>query len=147
MLVAQVVAFGAHLGHGLGARRSAIHARQAPIHHIDLAVGTHHDVGGLEVAVHDSLVVGVSHGITDLQQCMQRARGGPVVRLLLYILEDRVQVLAIHQAHREVHATITAQAQFVHRNDARVLQLRGDLRLFQKPTQGAAIHCRCVTFS
>ena len=58
---------GADDGLGLGHRRVGVghRAGDAEVHHLDLALGTDHDVGGFDVAVHDAHAVAVGEGVED----------------------------------------------------------------------------------
>src|SRR5262249_14995774 len=47
-------------------------------------------------------------------------------------LEDFVEVAALHQFHREERLALRVEANFVHRHDVRMIELRRDLCFFQK---------------
>jgi hypothetical protein len=45
--------------------------RQTPVHDEDLAIVADHDVGGLEVAVHDAAGMGKGHAVADLEEDLE----------------------------------------------------------------------------
>ena len=49
---------------------------QPPVHHVDLAEISHHDVGWFQVAVYDSLGVGVGDAVTDLDRGVEQTGQG-----------------------------------------------------------------------
>src|SRR5437870_5392081 len=78
--------------------------RDADADHLHLARGCDEDVLGLEVAVHDSLLVHVLQRLAELLRDGESARGGQ--RMLL--LHELAQALALHQLHRHVHPALVA---------------------------------------
>src|SRR5690606_27766229 len=54
---------------------TADHASDAEVHHLDGSVGAQHDVGGLDVAMHQALGVRVGQGIAD--RCAGGSSFGP----------------------------------------------------------------------
>ena len=147
-VVIAVAAVGEHLvrlaGPALAGRLllplTAEHLGQAPVHHVGLAEGPHHDVCRLEVPVHDALGVGVGHGLADPHEDRDHAPQVPLAALEPGQLEDLAQVVAVDQLHREVHAAGLVDADVVHGHDARVVQLTGDLGLFEEARQTALGH-------
>jgi len=107
-------------------------ARQAPVHHVDLAEVPDHHVGGLEVAVDHAFAVRVGHPLARAQDHRQRARLVPAFLAGEHEVEHVLEVAALHELHREVDAAVAVQAQLVHRDDAGVVELAGHLRLFEE---------------
>ncbi len=126
----------------VGAVGPVEHAREPPVHHVHLAILADHHVGRLEVAVQHALRVRVGHRLADLEQHAQRARQRPAFASLARGGEDRLQIAPRDQPHREVHAALGVQAHLVHRHDAGVVQLRGDLRLLEEAVEQARIDAR-----
>ena len=117
---------------------AAEHAREAPVHHVDLAEVPDHHVGGLEVAVDHALRVRVGHRLAHLEQHAERARLVPA--LLARRRRARrscLQVAALDELHREVDAAVGVEAELVHRHDAGVVELAGDLRLLEEAREHA----------
>ena len=103
---------------------------QAPVHHLHLAEGPHHDVGRLEVAVDHPLGVGIRQRLRHLQGDGQQAR--PIGRRVGPLAEDRRERLALDQLHGE-EGPVAEAADVVDRHDAGMLQLPADLRLLDEP--------------
>ena len=104
-----------------------------PIRDEDLVEVADHDVVGLEVAVDDAVVVGVGHGVADVQEQLESRLEGMVrVWLLAAVVEatcviDEVcKVAPGDQLHRV--GELAAPIEAVHRDDSRVVELSGDLR-------------------
>lgn len=94
-------------------------ARYAEVTDLHRAVGQPHDVGGLEVAVDDALLVRVAEGVGDLFRDVDDMLDGQ--RVLLVLLKELAQVVPVEQLHDEVeHALVLAEV--VHDGDAPVLE-------------------------
>ena len=106
------------------------HLGQPPVHHLDLAERPDHDVRRLEVAVNDSLGVGIRHRLRHLQSDAQQAR--TIGRWVGSLAENRRERLPFHQLHRE-ERPVAEPADVVDRHHARVLKLPADLGLFNEP--------------
>ena len=113
------------------------HPRQPPVHHVHLAEAPDHDVGRLQVAVHHALRVGVGHGLAHPVDHAHGARRVPALLAPLDQPEDGLQVATLDELHREVHVAARARAQVVHRDDAWVVELAGDLRLLEEASERA----------
>jgi hypothetical protein len=113
------------------------HARQAPVHHVDLAEAPHHDVGGLEIAVDHALVVGVGHGFADLEHHSEHARLAPALAFLIQERQDLAQAPPLDQLHREVEASRGVEAELVDRDDAGMVELAGDLGLLEEASEAS----------
>ena len=98
-------------------------AGQSEIHDEHVSFAVDHDVLGLEVAVDDSLAVGVSNGAADLDE----DRDGILIGEHPASFDDRAQGAAVDVVHREVGER-THRSHFVYRDDARMAQPCGDAR-------------------
>lgn len=93
------------------------------------AVGEPHDVGGLQIAVDDALVVGVAEGgghlLGDVDDHVHGERARAVV------LQELAEVAAFEEFHDEVEGAARGAvvAEVVDDGDAPVLERRGDARL------------------
>src|ERR1043165_3256522 len=102
---------------------------QAPVDDDRLAEGADDDIGGLEVAVDDVAAVGVGDGVGD---------GDDVVEETDALLEgvalgdELAQRAAGDQLHRVVRSAVGPAPGLVDRDDAWVLEARGDEDLAQK---------------
>ena len=114
-------------------------AGQAPIHHIDLTEAPDHDVLGLEVAVNDAAVMGERNGLHGLEQRADQAADGPLSLTLAEVADHRAQILTLHQRHGEVQAPVLVESEVVDRDDCRVIQLTGDLRLLEEARELTAV--------
>ncbi len=82
--------------------------------------------------------VRVSDGLADRFE--DRKKASPVLRRAGTSLKERRQGLPLDQLHREERALISEAAQFVNRDDARVLKLPADLGLLDEPAdQGRVV--------
>ena len=98
--------------------------REAEVHELRLLVAGPHRVGGLDVAVHDLLLVGVGERLADLHEHVQDARG----RNRAAAAEDLLECRPLHVLHRDVVAA-RLLAGVVDRDDVRVVEFRGGLGL------------------
>jgi hypothetical protein len=115
---------------------------QPPVHDIDLAELAHHDIVRFEIAVHDPAGVRVGHGFTDPQKGLDEPGERPLTGLLgpRAGLDAQVNTanglrerLPLEQFHRQPQAAVGQAPMVVQGHDGRVIELRGDLRLFEKP--------------
>src|SRR6185436_14280823 len=67
-----------------------------------------------------------------LEQDAERARLVPALAPGAHELEDRAEIASLDELHREEDAAIRVHAELVHRQDAGVVELRGDLRLLEE---------------
>ena len=110
-----------------------------PIQNERFAVVPEHDVGWLQVAMDNSLTVGVGDGLTDAdeppQQLTERlgSRGGMVLG------DGLPQRQAPHELHGVVGASGGIASQGVDRHDTGVLELAGDLGLVDEPPPAAGV--------
>ncbi len=139
----RVAAVGSGVAPDYGSRsaftlRPADQFRQSPVEDDDLAEITQDDILSLEVAVDDAARMAVSDSVTDRDKSVQErrqlqridlARQAPVV-----VRAGRfTQGATLDEAHRvERLPIIPPPHQLVDRDNARVLQLAGDLRLLEK---------------
>ncbi len=105
---------------------------QAPVHHLDLAEGSDHDVGGLEVAVDHAPGVRVGHGVAGEDEDSEEP--APVVRGVGPLDKQLGQGPPLDQFHGDVGPVAFEQAELVDRHDARMLELASDPRLGQEPS-------------
>jgi len=86
--------------------------------------------------VYHALLVRVRHGIADAKHHVQRASRRPLVVVRVGdAIEDRAQIVALHEFHREVHAPVPVDSYLVDRDDAGVIELAGDLRLLEEAAE------------
>jgi len=120
---------GLELGRGFLNR----HFGQAEIEHLHAAVARHHDVGGLQIAMHDALLVSGSQRIGDPNRHRED---------LFYrqpACQDLpVQRLAFHQLHRqEMHAAGLLDG--LNGDDVRMVERRDGARLSSKALEAGRI--------
>ena len=96
------------------------HFRQAPVHELDFAERTHHDVRRLDVAVDDAMGVGEAERLGDALDDRQGVEPG-------LGLDEFVERLPFDELHREERPTVGERGDPVNRRDAGMLQLPGDL--------------------
>ena len=91
--------------------------------------------------MNDSLVVRIRNRLAHLEQHTDRARDAPAVFAPMHRVEHLGQFAALDQLHREVGLAIVVDSQLVDRNDARMVELAGNLRLLEKTPErlGAAL--------
>ena len=111
-------------------------ARDPEVEHARLAAFVDEDVGRLQVAVHDPLLMGVVHRVGHLGDQLQALTN--VERLLARVVVDRS---AAHQLHREEghgHAADRGRAHLVDLGDPRMLQPPEQLGLVAKAMEAVA---------
>ena len=64
---------------------------QSPVHHLDLAEGADHHVGGLEIAMNHAVGVGVADGLANGLEDGQPAYGAPLGRWVGPVFQDRLR--------------------------------------------------------
>ena len=94
----------------------------------DLALQVDQDVGRLHIAVHDAFVVRIRERARGLQQEPADLINGNDAGTLTQF----VQRAALHESHHEVD-DLVALMDFVHDDDVRMLQARGNARFLQEP--------------
>ncbi len=106
-------------------RRAGVDALgDAEVHQLDHAVVPHEDVVGLQVAVHDALLVRVVHHLADAaEQPHAVVDGQPPPR---HVDVDR---LAIDQLHHDVGRTVLRDAAVQHLGEIGMVEAREDLAL------------------
>ncbi len=81
----------------------------------------------------------VRHRFTNLEQDADGACARPAFLFALHEFEDLLEIPPRDESHREVHVALGIQSEFVNRNDARVVELPGDLCFFDEARQHARI--------
>ena len=133
-LLGREVLRGADHGGGLGHRGAGVghRAGDAEVHHLHVAGAGEHDVGRLDVAVHDALLVAVGqrgeHAVGDLHRALghQPVAGG----------EQLAQRRALDVLHHDVGHRVAVElvlAGVVDGDDRRVVQRGGGLGLAAEP--------------
>ena len=123
-------------GGGSGARRDGtvgvgrvVELGDAEVDDARAAVGVDEDVGGLEVAVDDAPLVGVVHGVDDLQEELDDGGDAGPWREVRERLAPLVERAALDVLHHQREATALDGHAVVHGDDVGVAELRGDLGL------------------
>ncbi len=122
------------LGDGLEFRsRVCSHLGQAEVEHLHAAVARHHDVGGLQIAMHDALLVSGRQRFGDLHRQREDLPHRKSGRQHL-----PVQRLAFHQLHRqEMHAFRLLDG--IDGDDVRMVEGGDGARLSSKPIEAGRI--------
>ena len=107
----------AGLGGGGGFRRRFGQPRQAKVRDLHMALGVHHDVGRLDVPVHDALPVRVGQRRADLPGERQRLLG-----IEPDLVNDLVQIRALDEFHDEEKVALRRLAEVMHGKDVRVVE-------------------------
>ncbi len=109
---------------------------QAPVHDQRFAILAEHDICRLQVAMDHPFGVGESQGVADLLKNREQRAQGPLANRVRILgaeqLEHPLQRNAPHQLHRVKRFSVRVDAQLMHGDDIRMLELRGDLRLLAK---------------
>lgn len=128
---------GAHDHAGLGHRRlGAVQgARDAEVHHLDRARVGDDDVGGLDVTVHDAVLVGVGERLQDTGDDDQRLLGAG----RLGVEEEVADGAPLDDLHHDVRHGLAADvvlARVVHGHDGMVVEARHRLCLAREARLG-----------
>ena len=119
---------------------------QPPVDHDGLAVGAQHDVGRLDVAMDNSVRVGILNDITYIDEASEElpegqrplARRGPRAGGIPVEPRDGIaERLAPDQPHDVIRAAFAVMPEAVHGDDPRVFQPPGDLGL---PFEAGSAH-------
>ena len=102
--------------------------RHAEVEHFRLPGLVHEDIGGLQVAVDNALIVGVLHGVAHPRQ--KAHAGGEVEAVAAGVL---VQRQPVDKLHREIRLAVVGEAGLVDLRDAGVMQPAQDLGLVGEP--------------
>ncbi|MEZ5302717.1 MAG: hypothetical protein R3F11_19080 [Verrucomicrobiales bacterium] len=105
------------------------HLGDAPIHDVNFAEGADHDVRRLEVAVHDALAMGIGDRLAHPDQDAGRPAQAPALAALAGKAEDLAEFAPADETHRVEASPVRIASHRVNRDDRRVVQLGGDLRL------------------
>ena len=100
-----------------------------------------HDVVGLQVPMHDASTVREGERVADFQKDTERALDCTMVVVgAVQPVHVGGERLALDELHREEHArAVRAGAEIVNRDDVRMIELSGDLRLFDEAERGLGI--------
>ncbi len=118
--------------------------RQPPVHDVDLAETTDHDVGRLEITVNDTSGMGEGHGLAHADQDPHQAGHIPAVLFLDTQLDDLVEILPFYQPHGEKHPALTVDTKIMNGHDSRMVDLAHDLCLLDKPGHPLGITGRSI---
>ena len=129
------------LGRGIGARvtgstalAAAVGVDQAgntKIKQPNLSVFINHDVGGLQIGVHNQLTMGVLHGLADTHEEGQALRQRQIKGADMFVQRQPLAILH-HQIGSTFMITTVEDA-----DDGGMLQSRQDLSFLEKPLTGA----------
>ena len=129
-----------HTAHGFAVEGRIVrpgNARNAEIHHAQLAVVQQHDVLGLDVPVHHPVGVGVFQRLEDLGDEMHRL---PAAELAAPLVEVLPQGHAVHIFHHDI-LQMVADRNVIHLDDVRVVEQRNGLGfIFEAPHQIRIVH-------
>ena len=146
-LLAAADLLGRHVGGRADARDlRGVRARElrgAEVRHLDVEIRPQHDVGGLDVAVHDADGVGVLERLAALVGDLRGARHRQQVRRLAV----RLQRGALHQFHHQVAqvlAVLLLHAGVENADDVRMAQLARERGLVLEELERAARLFRVV---
>ena len=107
---------------------------QAQVDQVRPVLPVHHDIRGLDVAVHDAAVVGVLHGPGDRLEVGR----GPTRVERPALADHPAQAPPVDQPHREEERALDV-ADLVDRHDVIVLELRQRTRLVAESRVGLAV--------
>ncbi|MPM41649.1 hypothetical protein SDC9_88305 [bioreactor metagenome] len=106
--------------------------RQSPVHNEHLPVIPDHDVGRFEVAMDDALAVGEGHAVADGDENFEQPVAGvaplPLGVAGMKFAQNMRQRNPHHPLHGEVGSGIVEDAQPMHRNYIRMVDLGGNPR-------------------
>ena len=127
---------------------------QSPIDHERLAKPAEHDVRGFDVAMNDPPIVGIRHGVANIQEPPARDLGtrqsreaesdARVDAASMIPLDRCSQTFALDEPHGILGLSIGILAQTVHGDDARMLESSGDLGLSDESHAGIRLVCGSI---
>ncbi|MFY9725651.1 MAG: hypothetical protein WAJ87_09160, partial [Bryobacteraceae bacterium] len=123
----------------LGEARRAV-AREAgdsEIHHLNRSIVEHHDVGGLDVAMDDPVLMGALQALGGLRHdahpFQQRQRTGRAY--------DVLKIVAFQVFHHDIEGTVVL-AELMNGDDVLVVEIPGGCSLFAETRQAAGVAFR-----
>ena len=123
------------------------HAGRTPVNDPHVPELADHDVGGLQVAMNDPLVVGLGHDLRDTNQHFKRLPQRPVRVRFLHGLPHLSERRTGKQIGRVERLAVQIQAQIVNGKNARMLELTGYLGFSDKSVAGGGRFQHLVTQS
>jgi hypothetical protein len=112
-------------------------AREPEVEHLHEPALSQHHVAGLDVAVHDPVLVRLGERLRDLRG--DRERRLRLERSLAKAIGERTPAHVLHRDVGLARAVRAGLADVVDHGDVRVRQVRGDARLAQQPRFGLGV--------
>ena len=127
IVATKAAAFGTEGGSAVRCASRGLGApfEEPPVHHVHLTELAEHDVLRLEIAVQKTARMGEGHRFAHAEEGLEQGgqRFGPGISRSR-LLEDLLEVDPLHELHGKENPPVPELAHVVHRNDARVVELR-----------------------
>lgn len=114
-------------------------ARETPVRDVRLSEPADEDVRGLEIPVHDALLVRIGERVAHLEDHFEHASERPTFTSAPREFERLGERDPTHEGHREVGTAAGVETEVVHREDPWMLESRGRTRFEEESTQCATV--------